>query len=115
MFAPLLSTNSLNREDDFASGVSFRGPFVRLSRIRERNRAVDRDANRAGIEQASEFRELRAIRAHLGHRDRDAQLRGLLAIREARSPHGTLAAGRAFDGSARGRYPSEALIPSLLH
>nr|WP_035920659.1 hypothetical protein [Frankia sp. QA3] len=54
--------------------------FVRGSGIRERERAVDRDADRARVEQAPQFGKLRAVRADLSARDRDAQLRGLFLV-----------------------------------
>ena len=76
-------SSSRDREHDLASNVPTSGSFVRLTSIGKRKRAVDGDTNRTGIEQTSEFCELRAVRTHLGHRDRDAQLRGLLGVGEA--------------------------------
>ena len=76
-------SSSRDLEHDIALDVPTGGSFVRPSSIRKRKCAVCGDANRTRIEQAPEFCELRAVRAHLGHRDRDAQLRGLLGIGEA--------------------------------
>src|SRR5882757_4144453 len=69
-----------DREHDLASDMPSGGAFVRRSGLRERKRAVDRDANRARVEQASQFSELRAGRADLSARHRDAQLRGLFGV-----------------------------------
>ncbi len=44
------------------SRPSLPGAFVRGSGIGERERAVDRDADRARVEWASRFRELCAVR-----------------------------------------------------
>ena len=74
--------SSRDREHDLALDMSTGGPFVCLSRICERKRAVYGDANRIRSEQAPDSRELRAVRAHLSPRNRDASLRGLLGIGE---------------------------------
>ena len=71
-------SSSRDREDDLALNVPTGGSFVRLASVRKRKRAVYGDANRPSIEQASEFCQLRAVRAHLGHRHRYPQFCGLL-------------------------------------
>jgi len=82
---PCLSELSFSgdSEHDLALNVPMGSSFVRLASIGKRKRAVDADTNRSGIEQATEFCKLRAVRAHLGCRDRDAQLLGLLGAGEA--------------------------------
>jgi hypothetical protein len=69
-----------DREHDLALDVPSGGAFVRRPGIRERKRAVDRDTDRARFEQVTHFGELHAVRADLGARDRDAQLRGLRIV-----------------------------------
>lgn len=73
-----------DREDDLASDVTTGGPFVRPPRVRERERTVYRDPNRTSVKQAPDFCELRATRAHLGHRDRDTPLGSLSSVSETR-------------------------------
>lgn len=67
-------------------------------------RAVYRDADRARVEQASQFGELRAVRADLGARDRDAQLRCLFVVEvaEEHGEQGATAPERAQEAAAAG-------------
>src|ERR1022692_2966824 len=59
-------SSSRDCEHDLALSVPAGGSFLRLAGIRQRKRTVNGDANRAGIKQASHFRELWPVRAHLG-------------------------------------------------
>ncbi|APY84608.1 hypothetical protein A7J05_01475 [Streptomyces alfalfae] len=52
-------------ERDLASDMSSGRALVRRLGLCERERAVDRDADRARIQQATQFSELRAVRTHL--------------------------------------------------
>jgi len=52
------------------------------SSIGKRIGAVDHKTNRAVIKQARDFRQLRAVRANLRRRDRDASLLGLFSAGE---------------------------------
>ena len=57
---------SRDREYDLSLSVPAGGSFVSLAGIRQWKRAINGDASRAGSKQASDFRELWPVRAHLG-------------------------------------------------
>jgi hypothetical protein len=54
------------RKDNLALDVPVRGPFVRLTGLGQRKRAVDGDAHCTRLEQAPKLGQLRAVGAHLG-------------------------------------------------
>jgi len=75
-------SSSRDRKDKLALDVALGGAFMRLAGICEGKRAVDGYTDPPGIKQASEFRELHTVRAHLSCGDSDSPFRGLLGVGE---------------------------------